>query len=136
MGFDAGNVQGMRAIAVLLVVAFHAGLPVPGGFIGVDIFFVISGYVITLMLLREWCAEGRIRFENFFTRPFLRLTPALALMVTVTILASAACMLSPVGIQQTAAETAVGAMLLSANFVIVNPPQAPTSMHLLKRTPC
>jgi hypothetical protein len=47
------DIQGLRAIAVLLVVAFHAGLPVPGGFMGVDVFFAISGFVMTTMLLNE-----------------------------------------------------------------------------------
>ena len=47
------DIQGLRAIAVLVVVAFHAGLPVPGGFVGVDVFFVISGFVISAMLIRE-----------------------------------------------------------------------------------
>ena len=54
------DIQGLRAVAVLLVVAFHTGLPIPGGFVGVDVFFVVSGYVITDMLLREWDAHGRV----------------------------------------------------------------------------
>jgi hypothetical protein len=51
----------LRALAVLLVVAFHADLPIPGGFIGVDVFFVISGFVITSMLVRQLEA-GRMSF--------------------------------------------------------------------------
>jgi peptidoglycan/LPS O-acetylase OafA/YrhL len=99
------------------VVAFHARLPLPGGFVGVDVFFVISGFVITAMLQREWLAHGRIRFRDFYVRRFKRLTPALALMVTVTVMASA-LLLSPLGTQRTAAQTAIGAMLLVANVVI------------------
>ena len=60
-----------------MVVAFHAGLPVPGGFVGVDVFFVISGFVITAMLMREWTSTGRIRLGRFYVRRFKRLTPAL-----------------------------------------------------------
>jgi peptidoglycan/LPS O-acetylase OafA/YrhL len=111
------DIQGLRAIAVLMVVAFHAGLPVPGGFVGVDVFFVISGFVITAMLHREWHLTGRIRFGRFYLRRFKRLTPALALMVAATMVVSAA-VLSPLGTQQTAAKTAIGAILLAANFVI------------------
>lgn len=59
------DIQGLRAVAVLMVVAFHAGLPVPGGFVGVDVFFVISGFVITAMLMREWSTTGRIRLGRF-----------------------------------------------------------------------
>ena len=47
------DIQRLRAFAVLVVVAFHAGLPIPGGFVGVDVFFVILGCVITVMLHRE-----------------------------------------------------------------------------------
>src|SRR4029077_15604359 len=111
------DIQGLRALAVLAVVAFHAGLPFPGGFVGVDVFFVISGFVITSMLQREWEATGRIRFGAFYLRRFKRLTPALALMVVVTAIVSA-LVLSPLGAQQTVAETGVGAMLLVANGVI------------------
>jgi peptidoglycan/LPS O-acetylase OafA/YrhL len=111
------DIQGLRALAVVAVVAYHAGLPVPGGFVGVDVFFVISGFVITSMLQREWEATGRIRFRAFYLRRFKRLTPALAVMVAATALVSA-LVLSPLGAQQTVAETGVGAMFLVANGVI------------------
>jgi peptidoglycan/LPS O-acetylase OafA/YrhL len=111
------DIQGLRAVAVLLVVAFHAGLPVPGGFVGVDVFFVISGFVITGMIHRERSSTGRFRFGRFYLRRFKRLTPALALMVAVTMVLSF-CLLSPLGTQQLAAQTGVGAMLLVANFAI------------------
>jgi peptidoglycan/LPS O-acetylase OafA/YrhL len=111
------DIQGLRAVAVLMVVAFHAGGPISGGFVGVDVFFVISGFVITAMLQREWVASGRIRFRRFYIRRFKRLTPALAVMVAVST-AAAVLVLSPLGPQQTAAKTAAGAMLLSANWVI------------------
>lgn len=113
------DIQGLRAIAVLIVVAFHAGLPIPGGFVGVDVFFVISGFVITLMLNREWSTNGRISLGLFYLRRFKRLAPALALVVTITVLISS-ILLSPLGPQQIALETAVGAVLLTANFVIAS----------------
>ena len=111
------DVQGMRAIAVLVVVAFHAALPLPGGFVGVDIFFVISGFVITAMLNRRWQQSGRINLASFYLRRFKRLTPALALMVAVTTVLSV-LFLSPLGPQQVAGQTAIGAMGLVANIVI------------------
>lgn len=64
------DVQGLRALAVLSVIAFHAGLPLPGGFIGVDIFLVISGFVITAMLLREHTATGKLDLVQFYRRRF------------------------------------------------------------------
>ncbi|MBL8289751.1 MAG: acyltransferase [Rubrivivax sp.] len=113
------DVQGLRAVAVLLVLAFHGGLGVHGGFVGVDVFFVISGFVITAMLQREWLASGRIDFARFYLRRFRRLVPALALVVTATLLASAV-VLSPEGTQQIAAKTGIGAMLIGANAVIAH----------------
>lgn len=111
------DVQGLRAVAVLMVVAFHAGLPVPGGFVGVDVFFVISGFVIAAMLSREWVSTGRIRFASFYVRRFKRLTPALAVMVSFTMLVSV-LLLSPFGPQQVAGQTAIGTMFLAGNAVI------------------
>lgn len=107
----------MRALAVLLVVAFHTGLRVPGGYLGVDIFFVISGFVITAMLHREYVAQGRIKIVAFYTRRFKRLVPALSVMVTVTLVISV-FVLSPFGAQQETSKTAIGSMLLSANYWI------------------
>lgn len=111
------DIQGLRAVAVLMVVAFHAGLPTPGGFVGVDVFFVVSGFVITAMLFREQNKTGRIEFGRFYLRRFRRLTPALALMIAVTVVMSSV-LLSPLGVQQTAAITGIGAMLLIANAAI------------------
>ena len=111
------DIQGLRALAVTLVVLFHARLPVSGGFTGVDVFFAISGFVITAMLLRQRAQTGRIAMGTFYFRRFLRLTPALALVVGVVALGSF-FLQSPYGDQQTTAATGIGALLLSANFVI------------------
>ena len=69
------EIQGLRAIAVLLVVAFHAGF-ISGGYIGVDIFYVISGYLITGLLLREFDRSGTISFRAFYARRLKRLLPS------------------------------------------------------------
>jgi peptidoglycan/LPS O-acetylase OafA/YrhL len=113
------DIQGLRAIAVLMVVLFHARLPIPGGFTGVDVFFVISGFVITGMLHREWLATGRIRMRTFYLRRFMRLAPALGLLVGVVVLLSVVLQ-SPFGPQQTVATTGLGALLMSANLVIAS----------------
>lgn len=111
------DIQGLRALAVFVVVLFHAGLPIPGGFVGVDIFFVISGFVITQMLTREFTSTGGINFRRFFGRRFRRLTPALALVLLVTLVASSLIQ-SPLGEQKVTAATALGGMALAANAVI------------------
>ncbi len=80
------DIQGLRAVAATLIVAFHAGALIPGGFFAVDIFFVISGFVITGMLLREHAATGTIALRRFYARRFRRLFPSLALMVAVSAL--------------------------------------------------
>jgi len=111
------DIQGLRAIAVLVVVCFHAGLSLHGGFAGVDVFFVISGFVITAMLAREWQRTGTVRFRTFYARRFRRLTPALAVLV-LSIIVISALVQSPLGAQQVTAQTGIGALLLVANIVI------------------
>lgn len=74
--------DGLRAVAVLAVMAFHAGMPFArGGFLGVDVFFVLSGFLITTLLLTEHDRLGRIRLRNFYARRGLRLFPALAVLL-------------------------------------------------------
>lgn len=84
------DIQGLRGIAVLLVVLYHAGLPLtPAGFIGVDIFFVISGFLITGLLQREAIDNGRIQLLRFFGRRIRRLLPAaLVLLLFVCVLSA------------------------------------------------
>lgn len=111
------DVQGLRALAVVAVVIFHAGLALPGGFVGVDIFFVISGFVITASLLREHLRNGRISLRGFYWRRFRRLVPGLSLVVSATLLLSW-LVLSPFGPQQTAATTGLAAIFSLANVAI------------------
>ena len=81
--------DGLRALAVGLVVAYHLDLGwATGGFIGVDIFFVISGFLITRLLLDERARTGRIALGAFWTRRFKRLVPALVVMIAATLLAT------------------------------------------------
>ena len=81
--------DGLRAIAVLMVVAYHLEFSwAAGGFLGVDVFFVISGYLITRLLLDEHADHGRIGMVNFWTRRFKRLVPAMVAMIAVTLLAT------------------------------------------------
>ncbi|MFZ7086613.1 acyltransferase family protein [Curtobacterium sp. RRHDQ10] len=81
------DVQGLRALAVVLVLGFHAHVPfLPGGYVGVDVFFVVSGFVITRMLLVEHHATGRIDLRRFVRRRIERLVPLTIVVVAVTVL--------------------------------------------------
>ena len=115
----SAEIQGLRALAVLSVVIYHTGKALPGGFIGVDVFFVISGYVITRMLYSEWESTSRLNLRRFYFRRIKRLGPALALVVTATAIASA-FILSPFGSQETATATAIAALLIYSNFSIAS----------------
>jgi peptidoglycan/LPS O-acetylase OafA/YrhL len=84
-----GDIEGMRAVAVLLVVAYHAGLPfVPGGYVGVDVFFVLSGFLITGLLVDELRRSGTISFPGFYARRVRRLLPMAAVVLTATVAAA------------------------------------------------
>ena len=110
------DIDGWRALAVTLVVLFH-GWPalVPGGFVGVDVFFVISGFVVTRMVQRE-LAANTFRAFDFYARRINRLAPAL-LLVVVTTLVAAVLLLSPSLIVMTVAHAAAGlAMVVNLLF--------------------
>lgn len=80
------EIDGLRAVAVLGVLFFHAGLKCPGGYVGVDVFFVISGYLITSLLLRD-LETSRFSLIRFWERRCRRIMPALFVMLLVTLLA-------------------------------------------------
>jgi peptidoglycan/LPS O-acetylase OafA/YrhL len=84
-----GDIQGLRALAVLAVVFYHAHVGfLGGGYIGVDVFFVISGFLITDLLWRELERTGRISFSSFYGRRVRRLLPMAMLVLCVTMVAS------------------------------------------------
>ncbi|MFD9369399.1 SGNH hydrolase domain-containing protein [Streptomyces sp. NPDC060020] len=84
------DIEGLRAVAVVAVLAFHAGIPwATGGFVGVDVFFVISGYLITGLLVREAITTGRIRLGDFFSRRARRLLPSAAVVLGAVAVAGA-----------------------------------------------
>ncbi|WP_164479164.1 acyltransferase family protein [Nakamurella antarctica] len=87
----APALDGVRAVGVLAVILYHAGVSwLPGGFLGVDVFFVMSGYLVTALMQRERDRTGRIRFTQFWIRRARRLVPALALMLVVVCAAAVA----------------------------------------------
>ena len=84
------DIQGLRAIAVLTVIASHANVPfLPGGFVGVDVFFVISGFLISQLLFREVEKSGRLSIPGFYARRARRILPAATLVTVATMVASA-----------------------------------------------
>lgn len=80
------DITGLRTMAIIPVVAFHAGASfLPGGFVGVDIFYAISGFLITTLLVNEAKRSGRINFSSFWAKRIRRLVPVLVLVVIVTL---------------------------------------------------
>ena len=111
-GAYRAHLDGLRAVAVYLVVAFHAGAyRFSGGFVGVDVFFVLSGYLVTQVLLRDLSEHGSIRFGRFYARRVRRLLPAsmVTLLVTAVVFTAVA----------TPAEVAEAARAFRAAFLYV-----------------
>ena len=108
------DIQGLRGISVLVVVLYHAGLQLPGGFVGVDMFFVISGFVVSRLIFDEVQSTGAFSFSNFFSRRIRRLIPILTLVNVLTLL-GVHIFLSPFGERQQASATASASAFFSAN---------------------
>ena len=127
------DILGVRAVAVLLVVLEHAKVAsLPGGFVGVDVFFVISGFVITGVLLRERSATGKTNILAFYGRRVRRIVPAAMLVIVVTVIAERTL----VGTAATdfAAAEARGASVFLANYLqpnnnIFHPSPAPLGAY-------
>jgi peptidoglycan/LPS O-acetylase OafA/YrhL len=110
------DIEGLRGLAVLAVVAFHCGIPgVSGGFIGVDVFFAVSGYLITGLLASEIEKEGRLDLARFYGRRVRRLLPASAVMGLVTLLFSV-LLLSPGEVVEAAKAAAASSVYASNAF--------------------
>ena len=110
-----GDIEGLRAVAVVLVVAFHAGVGVVGGgFVGVDVFFVLSGFLITGLLVDEIARTGSISIGDFYARRVRRLLPLSTLVLAAT--AVATFVLVPPIDREGVAGDIVGAAVWGANW--------------------
>ncbi|MBU9762352.1 acyltransferase [Mycobacterium sp. TNTM28] len=104
------DIEGLRAVAVLAVVLFHAGVPgLGGGFIGVDVFFVVSGFLITGMLWGEASSTGTVHLATFYAARARRLLPAAALVLVATS-AAATALLPPLQARSVLADAIAGAL--------------------------
>ena len=122
------GLDGLRGVAVLLVVAYHA-LPerLPGGFVGVDVFFVLSGFLITALLLREKERSGSVRLGSFWVRRVRRLVPALVVMLT---LVSAATLMVGHETGSGLRSQVVGALTWTSNWIQIHQGWSYSDQHL------
>lgn len=112
------DIQGLRAIAVILVIAYHYNLGLPLGYLGVDMFFVISGYVISLSTIRNIRSEKRFNWQYFYRRRVRRLLPGAAIVAILSSL-FALLALSPFGPQQKTATMLMSVATYSTNFALM-----------------
>ena len=108
------DVEGLRAVAILLVVLYHTNTGITGGYVGVDVFFVISGFLITGQLAKELAMKGRVSFLGFYARRARRILPAATLVTIVTVIASG-LLLNPIEAQRVFGD-ATAAIFFGANF--------------------
>lgn len=108
------DIQGLRAVAVLAVIGYHfAGWPT-GGFVGVDVFFVVSGYLITGILVREFERRGTISFTGFYARRIRRILPLALFVIGATVLGTR--VLAGIDRYHTTARDAIWSVLFGANW--------------------
>ena len=112
------DIQGLRAVAVILVIAFHYDLGLHLGYLGVDMFFVISGYVISLSTIRNIRSEKRFNWQFFYRRRVRRLLPGAAIVAVFSSL-FALLALSPFGPQQKTATMLMSVATYSTNFALI-----------------
>lgn len=115
--FYRKDIDGLRAIAILAVVAYHVRIPgVTGGFVGVDVFFVLSGFLITSILFAEVRRNGSLSLRAFYARRIRRLFPALIVVVIASCLIGAVALLPIFGQQQELGRSAIATALYFSNF--------------------
>jgi peptidoglycan/LPS O-acetylase OafA/YrhL len=111
------DIDGLRAIAIISVIAYHAGFRgFSGGFVGVDIFFVISGFLITSLLFNEAVATGHVNLGAFYARRVRRLMPAGLVVVAATLLLGAVFLPPASNEQLSLARTAIAFAYFGSNF--------------------
>ena len=111
------DIDGLRAIAIIAVVFYHAGFPgFPGGFVGVDVFFVISGFLITALLFNEAVGTGHLSLSAFYARRVRRLMPAALIVVAVTLVLGAFVMPPASDEQRSLARSAMAVAFFGSNF--------------------
>lgn len=110
------EIDGLRAVAVLGVIFYHAGLGFPGGYIGVDVFFVISGFLITGIIARE-VEEKRFTLRGFWMRRIKRILPAMGVVV-LAVLGAALVLIDPVALVDLGKSAAAQAMIASNIFFL------------------
>lgn len=110
------DIQGIRGIGLIFMVLFHIGIVVPGGFTAIDLFYVISGYVITQLLLREHSRNGKIALGDFYIKRIKRILPSVLIMLSVT--AIPAVFLTPPSYFETSAKTGIAAAGMFSNIFL------------------
>jgi peptidoglycan/LPS O-acetylase OafA/YrhL len=113
------DIEGLRAVAVLAVLLFHAGVPgLAGGYVGVDVFFVVSGFLITSLLVSEKESSGTISLSSFYARRVRRLLPVSAVVAISTLIASWVW-LEPLRLRSVANDV-LAVATFSSNFVFAS----------------
>ena len=113
------DIEGLRAVAVMLVLLFHAGVPgMDGGYVGVDVFFVVSGFLITSLMINERDDTGRVSLSGFYSRRIRRILPMSSLVALAT-LAASWVWLEPLRIRGLAVDVLASAGF-SSNFVFAS----------------